>query len=88
MRERRNRDEPGADHAADERRPFLRRPGVRSAELGADAESGRRERGDEESACEQEVDAPALGGEAGRREHGHEQARERHGRLEHEPELG
>src|SRR5581483_99865 len=88
VRERRDRDEPGADHAADERGPFLRRAAVRAAELRADAEAGRREGDDEESAREQEVDAAALGREASGCEDRYEEAGERHGRLEHEPELG
>ncbi len=86
-RERRDRDERGAEHAADEVRPLLRGAGGMAAELRADAEPGRRERGDEEAAREQEVDAPALGREAGGRQQGDEQPGERHRGLQHEPEL-
>ena len=85
--ERGDRDQGLAEDRADQRRPGLGGQEVAAAEPGPDRKDRRRERGDEEAAREQEVDAPAFDRVAGRGEHRHEQACERHRRLEHEPQL-
>ena len=58
-----------------------------AAEDRGDREGHRRGGGHEEPAAEQEVEPPALDGEADAREHGDDRGRERDGRVEHEAEL-
>ena len=75
------------ENAADQRRPALGRLHDPAAEGRPDREDRRRERGDEEAARKQQVDAAALDRVADCGERGDEEARERHRRLEDEPEL-
>ena len=53
-----------------------------------EAERHGRRRRDEEAETEKKVEALALRREAGAREQGHEPGRDRHDRLQHEPEVG
>ena len=58
-----------------------------AAEDRGDREGHRRGRGHEETAAEQEVEPPALDGEADAGEHGDDRGRDRDGRVEHQAEL-
>ena len=68
--------------------PRLRRVDGLPVDGRDDHEGGRRDRADEETGAEQEIEAPALDGVADAGENGDDPAREGHDRLEDEPELG